>query len=227
MAYTLNADLVRAAFAGETLPVCGESMSFEAIEIGHLHIGSRHIAASDPFADPDPMAFAQTVPNGSHPVSIAVAKHREGDERIALARVTFSNDDVARWQMAVTSLQQGKALKAAEYFGYGVDTGTGCFMDPAAGRLLDANWYDLAMEEMKKTYRHTRDWCDLKPSHEHPENVICFTAGYGDGRYPSFFGFTADDRVCALITDFLLVDSEQPAIAWRQRPWWRAIWFGS
>jgi hypothetical protein len=226
MAYMLNDNQVRAAFAGETLPVFGEPRAFEVIEIGQLHISSRRIAACDPFANPCPIAFAQAIPNGSHPVSLAVARHREGDERIALARVSFSNDDATRWQMAMTSLHQGKPLKAAEYFGYGVDAGTGCFMDPAAGLLLDGDSCDRIMEEMKKTYRPTRDWCDVRPSHEHPENVICFTAGEGDGRYPSFFGFAADDRVCALVTDFLLLDSAQGATSWRER-WWRALWFGS
>jgi uncharacterized protein DUF4241 len=119
--------------------------------------------------------------------------------------------------MALTEGQDPAALEHDGYFGYGVDAGTGCFMDPIAGRLLaermeqDDEYFNVIMDGMQTTYRHTRSWLDWRPSPERDANIICFSSGWGDGYYPSFFGFSSEGRLCVLLTDFLILTETENA----------------
>lgn len=38
-------------------------------------------------------------------------------------------------------------------------------------------------------------------------NMVVFSTGFGDGVYPSYFGYNSDDKISSLITDFLLPTS--------------------
>jgi hypothetical protein len=44
------------------------------------------------------------------------------------------------------------------------------------------------------------------PDAAYEENVVCFSSGWGDGHYPSFFGLASDGRPHVLLTDFLLLN---------------------
>ena len=141
----------------------------------------------------------------------------EPDERVAFARVELSNLPALSWTMALTEGQDPATLEHDGYFGYGVDAGTGCFMEPVAGQLLaermdrDDEYFNVIMDEMQTTYRATRSWLDWRPSPEHDANIICFSSGWGDGLYPSFFGFSSEGRVCSLLTDFLILTETENA----------------
>ena len=99
-------------------------------------------------------------------------------------------------------------------------------MDPVAGRLLsqlmeaDSKYYDAVDEEMQKTYRPTWSWLDWRPSTGREENVICFSSGWGDGSYASFFCFDADGRLSALVTDFAVLYGEEVTPR-PKAPWWQ------
>jgi hypothetical protein len=226
MPYTLNREHVAVAFSSGELLNGDEPVAMKAVEVGPLIVTSQVLAASDPFVVHEPAPFTQSVPNGRHPVTLAIANYGT-DERVAFARVLFSDQPPVSWQMAVTELNEGlSTLGPDEFFGYGVDAGTGCFMDPAAGKLLsqratqDENFVeDVMVAEMDKTYLHTRSWVDIRPIASRDENIICFSSGFGDGSYPSFFGFDVNGEVCQLITDFCLFHEEttQPS---EQKLWW-------
>jgi uncharacterized protein DUF4241 len=36
-------------------------------------------------------------------------------------------------------------------------------------------------------------------------NILLFTSGWGDGAYPSYWGYAADDALVCLLTDFGVV----------------------
>jgi hypothetical protein len=221
MAYAPNQWHVDIAFSSGSLLQCGTPYEFQCLEIGQLVVTSGALAASDPFVFPNPPPFMQAIPAGRYPVSVAIARYGTGDERderVAFARVELSNLPVTSWTMALTERQDPSALEHDGYFGYGVDAGTGCFMDPVAGRLLaermdrEDEYFNLIIDGMQTTYRDTRSWFDWRPSPEREENIICFSSGWGDGSYPSFFGFSAEGRVCTLLTDFfILADTENAA----------------
>src|SRR5215475_3938146 len=220
MAYAPNPRHVEIAFSSQDLLQYGKRVEFQCREIGHLIVTSGALAASDPFVSPDPPPFTQTIPAGRYPVSVAIAcfgAGEERDERVAFARVDLSNLPPLSWTMALTEGQDPAALEHDGYFGYGVDAGTGCFMDPIAGRLLaermeqDDEYFNVIMDGMQTTYRHTRSWLDWRPSPERDANIVCFSSGWGDGHYPSFFGFSSEGRLCVLLTDFLILTETENA----------------
>jgi hypothetical protein len=221
MAYAPNQRHIETAFSSGSLLQNGKPYEFQRLEIGQLLVTSGALAASDPFVFPDPPPFTQAIPAGRYPVSVAIACYGSGDERderVAFARVEMSDLPVVSWTMALTERQDPSALEHDGYFGYGVDAGTGCFMDPVAGRLLaermglEDEYSNVIIDGMETTYRATRSWHGWRPSPERDENIICFSSGWGDGSYPSFFGFSAEGHLCALVTDFfILSDTENAA----------------
>ena len=218
MAYAPNPRHVEIAFSSLSLSQYGKPVEFQCREIGHLLVTSGALAASDPFVSPDRPPFTQAIPAGRYPVSVAIACFgEERDERVAFARVGLSSLPVVSWTMALTDDQSPAALEHDGYFGYGVDAGTGCFMDPVAGQLLAARmdredeYFNAILDEMQRTYRHTRSWLDWRPSPEHAANIICFSSGWGDGLYPSFFGFSSQGQLCSLLTDFLILSDTENA----------------
>jgi hypothetical protein len=208
--YALDTALLALAQSGGGTRRGGKEMHFSAREIGLLEISTGKVAASDPLVQPDPPGFTQAVPNGRHPVRVLIAAFGS-DERIAYAQLRFSDAAPVRWEMAHVGTQANEPLGEGQFFGYGVDAGIGCFMDPRAGELLaermgvEDDYFEVIIDDMEKTYAHTRSWLDFRPNPRAAENVICFSSGWGDGVYPSFFGFDAEGGVAQLVTDFLVV----------------------
>jgi hypothetical protein len=213
MPYQLNEKHVADAFASGYVPHPKGLIPLKAVQIGSLVVTSQTVLAMDPIIPVADKPFAQRVPNGRHPATVAIAEF-DGDERIAFARVQFSPAPPVSWKMALKDSEPDPAtLGPGKFIGYGVDGGLGCFLDFETARLIGQRYQqegpyfafgDLLEDELESTYRHTRNWASVRPIEEREENIIVFSSGYGDGAYPSFFGFDADGRVCQLVTDFLI-----------------------
>lgn len=137
MSYAPNSEGLRSAFAAERFAFEETSIQFSLVEAGRLTVSSGKIAAGDPEAEDEPQSglppFTQCVPNGDYPVTLALARFDNGDERIAYARVQLAEAAVANWYPALRATQDARTLKPGEIFGYRVESGTACFMDPQAG----------------------------------------------------------------------------------------------
>jgi hypothetical protein len=212
MAYEISGKHVGDGFAGGQLPHPSGPVQMKSVQIGELVMTSGAVVATDPIVISMLTPFTQRVPNGRHPVSLAIAELGT-DERIAFARVQFSRRSPVTWKMAAMEGQDPASLGPGNYFGYGVDGATGCFMDYDAGALMGQRYQeegpyfafgDLITDAMEESYRDTRQWGVVHPIEGRDENIVCFTSGYGDGAYPSFFGLDADGAVAQLVTDFML-----------------------
>ena len=211
--YALDLEHVKAAFTSGQVTYRDQPVKFRTVEVGRVVVTTGRLAATDPFVDQEAQPFTQKVPNGKHAVSLAIARFKSRDERVAFARVQFTDEPTVQWTMALCKGQDSAKLKQDQFFGYDVDSGNGAFMDPRAGKLLaqkmdkDDDYWDWMVEEQRKTYAATRSWLDCRPYRKYPENVICFSTGWGDGTYPSFFGFSADGKPSELVTDCLLLQT--------------------
>ncbi|MET0348885.1 MAG: DUF4241 domain-containing protein [Rhizobacter sp.] len=189
----------------------GESRyRFRTESPGQVVLTSGKLVACDPLVSCD-RPFTGTVPVGSFPLQLAIAV-RGDDERIALARIVFAPGPIASWKLAVTEGQDVATLKKGEFFGYGVDSGTGAFMDADALKVFEAErerggeaFDNRLIAELDKTYRHTRSWY-LHPT---PNGTVAmFSSGYGDGAYATYRGYDAAGQLVAVITDFGIVPWE-------------------
>jgi len=176
--------------------------------IGNLKISAGYIIACDPFLYNNDLPFTTKFPTGSFPVQLAVAQVGD-DERVAFARIKFSDEAPISWTMAVCADQDLSKLKENEIYGYGVDAGTGAFLDTsAATEFLNFmtekdNNYEVLISEMEKNYQHTWDWLLWERNNA---NVAMFKTGWGDGFYATYIGYDNAGNICRLVTDFGVID---------------------
>src|SRR5262249_29187013 len=117
-----------------------DGLQIKETRLVHRHIAdlvllSGELVACDPFVSPETGAFKISLPRGNFPVILSVA-HVRADQRVAFATIRFNQTMPTRWQMLTVGNQQLDTLKDGDYFGYGVDSGTGCFMDRSTGKAL-------------------------------------------------------------------------------------------
>lgn len=242
MSYSPDTDALAAALEGRSLTPPGQKpIQFRRQDIGTLQLPTGRIVACDPLVNPDAAAFTRSVAPGDYATSLVIARFDTGNERVALACLQFADRPVVRWEMALVGDQDPSTLGPDDYFGYGVDAGTGCFMDAAAAALLaprigaDETCADAICEAMDAHYVHTHSWCDYRPDTAQAANVLCFSSGLGDGMYPSFFGLDDQGVPVMLLTDFSILPYEPKApaapppaaIAPRRVSWKPWTWFAS
>jgi len=186
--------------------------------IGELHFPTGHVVACDPLIIYGAKAFEQRIPAGSYPIELAIAHFLENsDQRVATALLRVASGAPRHWRMATWAGQNPAKLKAGQSFGYGVDSGTGCFMDLAAAQRLERNFradehaIDQLIETMQLNYIPTRYWAIV--TLDEPAGLDCavFSSGIGDGFYTSYWGYDDSGAAACLMTDFGLLIEEDGA----------------
>lgn len=177
----------------------------EIRQIGTLSLPTGKIVACDPLVFPDSEPFALTVRPGAYPVCLHIVHFGPDHLRTAYAILRFKNSFPVRWEMATIAGQDLAVLKEDEFFGYSVDAGTGCFMDVEAANLL------AGMEDGDKFYDEViepvyDEWADIQLNGS-GLNLILFHSGWGDGAYPSYWGYDGSGEVVCLVTDFGVLES--------------------
>lgn len=204
-----------AAFAGSRFAdEEGRIIEVTVHVIGDLKVPTGRLFASDPlttsFDASHGEALDRAVPPGVYPVDVAVARFESGDQRVACARVRFAppSREAVTWIAASPNGQP--ELEGDDTWGYGVDTGTGCFFDGAAVGDVDEATSDRWVEALNAKDVPTWTWhiADVGGA-----NVVMFSSGWGDGVYTSYWGLDVDGAVVELVTDFdVLVKSERDEI---------------
>ena len=192
-----------------------ESPLLETYDAGRIVLPTGRIVACDPLLTNDMKSFATVFPSGSFPVNI----HRERESGcIAYVEIAFSENKIARWQMALTEGQHIADLEDGEIFGYPVESGMGCFMDMETQD-------DLTRLEMKLFRRKgadfmgiyeeffhgyffdsagaTNQYAFLKPDENKEGNICAFETGYGEGFYASYIGFDEAGNPGKLVSEFI------------------------
>ena len=187
------------------------TVSFYGVNIGKLKIPTGSLIACDPMhIDEYGIPFTQQFPTGEFPVQLAVARLKD-EERIAFARINFSDEPVVRWEFALKEGNKPLPITSEEGPGYSVDASVGVFIDAAASKALNLD-HVTRMDtgiytELDKNYRHTWRYAMFNFGNH---NLATFTSGFGDGFYSSYIGYDADGKPCRLLTDFGLFE-------WRDR----------
>jgi len=180
--------------------------------VGDLVLPSGQLVACDPFMLPDTPPFKPSMTSGKFPVTLSIA-HTKTDQRVAFATLRLTQTVPASWEMLTVGNQEISTLEEGELFGYGVDTGTGCFMDLSTSHALvermaeQEDFYKTLMAELDKTYKNTWSWLDAKLGEG---NLVAFSSGYGDGVYATYAGRDSDGRVSVVVTDFGVLPFEKP-----------------
>ncbi len=194
------------------------AIRLEVCRLGPLYLPSGRLIACDPaYADDRP--FAHAFPPGLYPVDVVVAHLHEHerrrwfpwwqkpvtDARIALAAVILQDVMPTRWEPADIVGQPGQDTSS-----YSVDSANGCFMDRRAAHIIakaDTDLFTL-VDCVAENPPDQPMWMDLRFRDTEPLNMIVFSAGWGDGYYASYLGFTEQNTIARVVTDFyVLADS--------------------
>jgi hypothetical protein len=213
----------------------GSTFTYESGTTGVLHVAeggelwlpTGHVVACDPFVylgQGDSEPFTVAVAPGRYRVDAAVATlTRPGEppsdtphQRVAAARLVIRDEPPVSWELALLPGQDPAALGDDEFYGYGVDAGTGCFHDAAA----DGAFADTAEADEGPLWDafEDSDWAARPHVVTDPETghtVAAFTSGWGDGAYPTWIGRSASGEVTCFVTDFFVApdpaESTEPA----------------
>lgn len=188
--------------------------------IGELIVNSGELLACDLLIVPDSRySLKKRVKPGKYTVKVSVADFEPtGETRIACSLLEISNEPVISWEAA--AINDPDPVDKGERYLYGVDSGTGCFMDVELSNALEPfvwektgetykfeKFCDRARAEMNKNSvgkYGTAQWANIDVTDELGANVIIFSSGWGDGGYRSYWGYDASGNVAALVTDFAL-----------------------
>ncbi|KLI18925.1 hypothetical protein A9X84_07430 [Brachyspira hyodysenteriae] len=201
----------------------------DILDIGEVNLSSGKIIACDPLAymyDDQVTPFIQTVKPDKYKVSLLIIKD---EERISIAKISFSDKEPKRYELAVTGEEDLSEVEEGEFFGYPVDAGMGCFCDYDAatkyfeyenkleeesGGDFDNRYDDLFSDLLEDNAKNNPkyqseygDWLNWNVP-ESDSNIVLFTSGYGDGYYPSYFAYDENDNICALYTIFIDLNDE-------------------
>jgi hypothetical protein len=128
--------------------------------------------------------------------------------------IRFAPGDPESWELGVIAGQDPATLAPGEFFGYGVDSGTGSFASPEAVAAVrsEASFkdYSEAIYDGMFPSEEAADWnlsTEVVVDEATGANVIGFSSGFGDGAYPSWFGLDGDGEPIVLLTDFGILES--------------------
>ncbi|WP_030486347.1 DUF4241 domain-containing protein [Micromonospora chokoriensis] len=184
----------------------------EAHPAGDVVLPTGQVVGCDPLVCPEAEPFTVTVPPGRYAarawVAVVLREDAEVDRRVAAFQLVISDEPTTRWELAVAGDQDVATLGADDYFGYGVDAGTGTLADPTALAILEG-WDEERVEEVFiPADLHSSPVPGLITAvldEASGANVVTVTTGWGDGCYGTWIGRAADGRVTSFVTDFMVV----------------------
>ena len=176
--------------------------------VGTQHLPSGKVAAADPgWLESGAEPFTITVPPGDYDLILAWAQFIDdpAHRRVAAAKLVITDEPVADWELALRSGQDPRTLGEGEFFGFGVDSGTACFVDAAMIEPL-ARVYDETSGDRWGNGLATPEFTDPETG----ANLFAFPAGWGDGSYPTWIGRDRDGGIACLVADMLVVHQSTP-----------------
>jgi hypothetical protein len=197
------------------------------VDCGVLKVPSGKLVCCDPFAAMQAFGNAYVrIPKGQYPVVVTLAdvstKHDGSHFREAYASLILDGDRVESTRKCFCPTGNGHVdddgLKDGDFYGFGVDAGTACFVDQESleeGMPPDDTWYEGLFENEDEN-----SWFNLMDNKNHiregianivlPEskcgnNLVLFHSGWGDGAYPVIGGYDSSGNLVAVHIDLMVV----------------------
>jgi hypothetical protein len=176
---------------------------------GILRLPSGSVIAADPgWLGKRNEPFTVSVPAGDYPVQIARIKWRtKGWGEITAAKLVIRDEPPATWELALLPGQDARMLRGRAFYGFGVDTGSGAFLD-AVGRDALAAAFKAGLESELAAADPAADGAVATWVRDAATgtNLVAYPGGRGDGSYPVWIGRDADGAVTGFVADMLILN---------------------
>jgi len=200
--------------AGYSVERDGIVYAVASYDLGPVVLPTGRVVGCDPLV-PQATPFVDAVAPGSYQlrawVAILSKDGSESQRRIAALHLIVADEPVTAWSMALLPGQDAATLGEDDFFGYGVDAGTGTLADQVAIEAL-SEWDYEQVDEAFIPAQIPIDPIEaviVKVVEERTAaNVYVVGSGWGDGVYATYVGRTKDGRIAGFVTDFRVIPLE-------------------
>jgi hypothetical protein len=177
-----------------------------ATPVGVLRLPTGRIIPGEPVTTLDRVPLTRTAPIGEFPVELGLVEVEPGESRIAAARIVFSAEPIASWEVA-TGASNAATPGPGGLPGYRGPAGM--FMDahtaPLFQRFVDdhdsVEWWSDLPRQQGRIWEHA---C-FQPDDQTPYNCAYMAPLLADGAFVSYWGLDASGAPVVLVTDFNVV----------------------
>ena len=194
------------------------------LDMGEIEFPTGDILVRDPLVwlNRDEKAYLTSVPRGKYRIETLVVKLDEDHYRYALSRVRFTENAHKIYYEALKGDENLDDVDDDSIFGFNVDAGLATIVDVATKNAycdFKDKWYaenpdkniydDFFTEVFEKNaednpdyQRESGDWINFKiPNSE--LSIPMIQSGFGDGRYPVYFGYDENGKLCDLVLEYI------------------------
>ncbi|MDR3026574.1 DUF4241 domain-containing protein [Chryseobacterium sp.] len=201
--------------------ILGKKM--ETMEIGNVSLPSGKVVVRDPlvFLNANQSPYFIQAPKGNFPVTIAVVKSEDWGDRYAVVKVKFTKEKPVVYREALVGIEELEGVAEDDYFGFAVDAGLGCIADkevlPFVDKFIDemdvdniyddyfADLFSQSYKANPNNQREAGDWINwMIPDTNY--QIPMFASGFGDGTYPVYFAYDANEEICGLYIQFIDIE---------------------
>lgn len=194
------------------------------LDMGEIEFPTGNILVRDPLVwlNRDEKAYLTSVPKGKYRIETLVVKLEEDHYRYALSRVRFTENVPKIYYEALKGDENLNDIDGDSIFGFNVDAGLATIVDVETRNAYcdfkdkwyaenpNKNIYDdffakvfaKSAEENPVYQREGGDWINFKlPNSE--LSIPMIQSGFGDGRYPVYFGYDENGELCDLVVEYI------------------------
>ena len=194
------------------------------LDMGEIEFPTGDILVRDPLVwlNRDEKAYLTSVPRGKYRIETLVVKLEEDHYRYALSRVRFTENVPKIYYEALKGDENLDDVDGDSIFGFNVDAGLATIVDIETRNAYcdfkdkwhaenpNKNIYDdffaevfaKNAEENPVYQREGGDWINFKiPNSE--LSIPMIQSGFGDGRYPVYFGYDENEKLCDLVLEYI------------------------
>lgn len=201
-----------------------EGKKLDIIDMGEVSFPTGEILVRDPLVwlKRTEKPYFVKVPTGTYRLETLVAEIEKGHYRYVASRVKFNTNAPVVYHQAMTGEELLEDVDDESIFGFHVDAGLATIVDVATRDVycdfvdqwykdnLDRNIYDDYFAQLFKQnaldnplyQREEGDWINFRIPHS-DLTVPMVQSGFGDGQYPVFFGYDAEEKVCEVVMEFI------------------------
>lgn len=205
---------IEAAFEpGRRWTLTGRAIVTDVVDGGTVRMPSGRLIAADPgWIDDSLKPFETTIAPGDYRVDLGILRFEDAPEhvRVTAAKLVVSAEPVASWEPALEAGLDPRLLGEGQFYGFGVDTGTGSFFDASARdafeKILDIDNDEGLIDDV------TGAKTAVVPDPASGATLVAYASGWGDGSYPTWIGRTASGEVACFVSDMLILRHCDPVV---------------